>query len=1313
MKPTRNPFAAASRGGIDRYAAGNRRRGAKDRRSPLRRGRLLSLAALTLLWVPRAMGVSAIWNGTTDANWATTTNWSATPVPGVGNIATFNNAGNTRTTLTVGTISLGQVLFDTSSAAAYTLGSGTITFADGTTTAVSMTNTVTANEIINANLTLGTAIASNTTFSNASTTGLLTLGGNISGGTGGTAAAKTLTLTGAGNLTLSGIIANGGATSLALAKSGTGTVILSGVNTYTGRTTISAGILKLGRATALGATTGGTTISGGSLDLNGQTVGNEAITFSGTSSLVNNSVTAASLSGTIGSLQSTTSIGGTGDLTLSGVLSSTSTSTTAWTKTGTGKLTLTGTNTFRRALTISAGVVNIQNGSALGSTRGGTTVATNAALQIQGGITVGAEALTLSGTGISNDGALRNISGTNIYGGLVTLAAATRINSDAGTLTLSNTGTIAGAYNLAVGGVGNTTINSILGIGSGTLTQDGTGVLTLTGVNTYTGVTTFTDGVLSVATIGNGAVSGNLGKATNAAANLVFNGGTLRYTGASAPTDRNFTIIAGKVATFEVTANTLTLSGASPATTGGLAKTGAGTLILTGSQLYTGTTTISAGKLSLSGAGAIADSSAVNLAAAAGIFDISALTASGETIGSLAGASGSSVVLGGKNLTTGGDATSTLFAGVLSGAGGSLTKIGAGTMTLSGSNTYTGGTTITGGALSVAASSALGPESNLLTSGNGATLKATQSFGTSRATTLGTGGGTFEVAAGMTLDYSSGSSIRGTGSLTKTGTGTLFLEGTNPFTGGLYIQAGTLAANSQEALGAVPAAGSSSYGLHLSDGATFQIQVGSWATYRQLELVGGVGKVDVTNGFTHQRNGLTYGAGKLDLVGSGTLILTAANTYSGGTLIENGVLQVNNSSGSATGTGAVTVANGGTLSGLPTAPGFPGITGSIAGTVTVQLGGELTARSGTTLTLGGLAFAAGSVSTFELGAWTATPLVNVTGSNLFALPGSGTSTIDIVNTGLLSAGTYHLFDYAGTALSDVSTLKLASSNSGLFNLSLVNVGTSIDLVVDAVSQQWKKGGGDTNWSTAGNWWTAGVPNGVGAQALFLNNNGTAGFGATEAVTLDANITAGSLVFQNSGTAFTLGSASGMTLTLDDTGAIATISVRSAPASANHGISVPLILVDNLTVDIAAGTSGLDLSGAISGSGQTLTKTGLGPLTLSGTAANTYTGLTRVSGGTLNLNKTAGVNAIGSGGLQIDSNTTAALLASNQIADSATVTVNGTLALGTYSETIAILTGGGAVTTGTGSVLTLNSTTNSTFLGIISGTGAWPRPAAGF
>jgi autotransporter-associated beta strand protein len=948
----------------------------------------------------------------------------------------------------------------------------------------------------------------------------------------------------------------------------------------------------------------------------------------------------------------------------------------------------------------------------------GLVFANTSTTRLQGGTELGKNyTLTLGASGILvNSGAGNVTIGSTTLGNVsITLnAAQSWTNSATSTLTIVNNVTN-GANLLTVAGTVNTTINGVIGSGSGGLAKDGAGTLTLSGTNTYTGVTTLTSGILSVATIGNGGVAGNLGKANNAASNLVFNGGTLQYNGVSATTDRSFTINTGKVGTLEVTANTLTLSGASALTNGALTKTGAGTLTLTGSNLHTGATTISAGKLALSGAGAIADTSAVNLATSGVIFDISAITASGETVGSLAGVSGSSVVLGAKKLTAGGDNTSTSFAGVLSGTGGSLTKTGTQTLTLSGVNTYTGGTTISGGKLSVAASSALGLEGNNLTIAADATLVTTGSFNTSRATTLnGSGGtgGTFEVGSGTTLQYTSSSIISGAGSLIKTGTGTLLLEGANTYTGGTYLNAGTTQIGNDAALGAAPTPGSADYALRMADGATLQILTSSTNTQRQLILNGsgssGAGSTfEVTNGFTHVRSGLVSGTGKLNLTGTGTMVLSNANTYSGGTSITTGTLQVTNTntntSDSATGIGAVTVGSGGTLKGSATAG-----QGFITGTVGVNSGAELLATGGATLTLGGLTLNTGSLSTFQLGSDTSTSLVNITGNNLFSL--AGASTIDIINTGSMAAGTYHLFDYTGTAFANLNNLVLADSHTGLYNLSLVhNTGsTSVDLDVTAITQQWKKGGSNTNWSDAGNWWVAGGgPDATGAEALFLNNNGV-GFNSTETVTIDTSCTVGSVVFNNATTAFTIAASTDQTLTLDETGGGNAVIHVIAGSSA---ISAPVVLADNLHAVVAASAS-LTLSGAISGSGKSLEKSGTGTLTLSGSSANTYDGLTTVAEGTLTLSKTASVNAIGTGGLHIDIGATAALGASNQIEDEASVSVNGTFSIGAYAETIAGLVGQGEVTTSTSGVLTLASTANSTFLGVISGSGSLAKAGSG-
>src|SRR4029077_5295241 len=99
-------------------------------------------------------------------------------------------------------------------------------------------------------------------------------------------------------------------------------------------------------------------------------------------------------------------------------------------------------------------------------------------------------------------------------------------------------------------------------------------------------------------------------------------------------------------------------------------------------------------------------------------------------------------------------------------------------------------------------------------------------------------------------------------------------------------------------------------------------------------------------------------------------------------------LQVNNTSGSGTGTGAVAVNSGGTLSGLP-ATGFANA-GTIARAVTINLGGSLLARSGSTFTVGGLTLNNGAAVTFQLGAPTATDVIHITSPNGLTLGGPTT-----------------------------------------------------------------------------------------------------------------------------------------------------------------------------------------------------------------------------------------------------------------------------------------------------------------------------------
>jgi autotransporter-associated beta strand protein len=169
---------------------------------------------------------------------------------------------------------------------------------------------------------------------------------------------------------------------------------------------------------------------------------------------------------------------------------------------------------------------------------------------------------------------------------------------------------------------------------------------------------------------------------------------------------------------------------------------------------------------SFSGQGYVPDGSPVSLTASGTSFDLNGNT---ETIGSLAGVAGSTVSLGSGLLTTGGNNTSTNFAGVISGAGG-LIKIGNGTMTLSGANSYTGATNVDAGTLLITGSiagSAVTVESSGTIGGTGTITTGNQPFTLAAGGKIapGTSAGNLTIDAGTSsLDLTAGISS-GTGAL--------------------------------------------------------------------------------------------------------------------------------------------------------------------------------------------------------------------------------------------------------------------------------------------------------------------------------------------------------------------------------------------------------------------------------------------------------------------------------------------------------------------------------------------------------------------
>ena len=129
----------------------------------------------------------------------------------------------------------------------------------------------------------------------------------------------------------------------------------------------------------------------------------------------------------------------------------------------------------------------------------------------------------------------------------------------------------------------------------------------------------------------------------------------------------------------------------------GLTKLGANMLTLSNSNAFTGLTTIAGGSLRLTNTGALLGSTLVVPAAGGISFTPTAITLGGLSgTGSLSLQNTAGMALA---LTVGNNGTSTIYSGVLSATGGSLTKVGSGTLAIIGANTYTGPTVISGGTL--------------------------------------------------------------------------------------------------------------------------------------------------------------------------------------------------------------------------------------------------------------------------------------------------------------------------------------------------------------------------------------------------------------------------------------------------------------------------------------------------------------------------------------------------------------------------------------------------------------------------------------
>ena len=1151
-----------------------------------------------------------------------------------------------------------------------------------------------------------------------------------------------LRLGGAGGLLLAGAINSGIG---ALTKDGAGTLTLSAANSYSGASAVQAGMLQAQSSTALG--TGAVSVaSGAALGLSGGITLANAVTLAGVgindgglnggidggalrSLSGNNTVSGAvTLAGaarinadagslTLGSISAVADsafglrLGGAGGLLLAGAINS---GIGALTKDGAGTLTLSAANSYSGASAVQAGMLQAQSSTALGT--GAVSVASGAALGLSGGITL-ANAVTLAGVGINDGGlnggidggALRSLGGDNTVSGVVTLAAAARINADAGTLTLASGSALQGSgFALQLGGAGNLVVARAINTGSGALTKDGAGGLTLSGANGYTGGTTLLQGTL--------VLQGGAALADGGAVAL-SNGTTLTLQAAETIgplSGQGGVVLGNNTLTVLVSSGSSSFAGALSGA-GALVKQGAGDLVLAGSNNHTGGTSVLVGTLVLQNSAALADGGSITIAAGARLQLDAA-----ETIGALAGSG--QVLLGSSTLTVGGGVAGTAsgsFGGTLVGGSGGLTKSGSGTQTLLAASSYSGATLVAGGRLDTSAANLL-PSSSAVTVAAGATLAlgGSQTLASlAGAGTLVLGSNPLQVGDASATVFSG--VLTGSGSLAKQGTGTLALAGDNSaYSGSISVLDGVLQARHANALGGVAAGTSVAAGasLALAGGITLAEPVtlagtgsgvgaaatgalrnssGNNTVTAVITLNGAVrinsdaGNLTLASGqpLAAGANLLSFGgAGNTSLAdvltgaallkdGSGTLTLSAANGYSGATQVSAGNLATT-STGSLPSSSALTLDSGASLQ-----LGADQSLAALAGAGSLALGSHA-------LVLGA-GMAAGSSSTFS-GVFTGSGPLAKQGSGVLVLAGNSPaySGAITVQAGVLRAQAGGaLGNTAGnTSVSSGAALELAGgitlaeplrlSGSGvavgggapeggvLRNISGSNTLTgAVSLLADARINS------DTGSLLLD------VPG--GSALVGVGRNLSVGGAAATSVADGLVLGSGTLIKDGAGT-LTLSGSSSLGSTLVNAGTLVTGTANVLPSASALTVAAgaTLLLGASQVLDSLAGSGTLALGGgtlALGGAGgnstfggsfsgsASLLKQGGGTLVLTGSSP-AFNGAITVQAGVLQVQ---GSQALGStdGATTVQNGATLALLGGVTLAEPITLDGSGALGAG--------------------------------------------------
>ena len=734
------------------------------------------------------------------------------------------------------------------------------------------------------------------------------------------------------DLEIENVVFNG-----AITKLGEGTMVLSGANTYSGGTSISGGTLSIGNDANLGQAGSSVTMAGGTLHAN--------------SSFTSSDRTLVFSAGTTSSID----VEGGSDVFWAGDFTGSSGD---WLKTGLGYLQLTGADGTSGTVTVAEGALALNDSSSSDNLiRGdlfvgdGLGVGGSAVVSLVGSSQIGAGTVTVNQDGLLDNqsdefvsnlvldsghvrtgwsGSLGISNSLTMTGGEISGDAVLMLNADTETLASSETALISApvsmdsfthSFTVADGSaVTDLHISGGISNGTGGLTKLGGGTMRLSGNSIYSGDTLISAGVLDIqGSIDDSEVTIQAGatlKGTGSVGSLVIADGGILAPGNSPGTldvVGDLTLNSGSISQFELdtagvvgggvndlvaVGGNLTLDGQIdliPQTNFGAGEytlfTYGGTLVdnqlsFDGSPVAwdLAVDTATSGEIKVNVSAAVAqywdgtDTASDNLVdggsatwnaattnwtsakgnnnnawdgSLAAIFTGTAgtvtiadgYTAQADALSFLsdgylidAAGTGELQLSGPAIVEVQGTATEAQIAATISGTSG-LEKTGLGTLILAGDNTYSGGTLISNGTLQV---------------GNGGTSGSIAGDVSNQG----------QLIFNRSDDFSFTGTISGTGALIKNGSGTLVLSGNNSYSGGTEIAAGSLQGNTDSLQGDI-----------LNDGVLVFDQ-------------GSDGSFDDE----------ISGSGSLNKTGSGRLILTGNNSYTGGTTVSTGILQGNTDS---------------------------------------------------------------------------------------------------------------------------------------------------------------------------------------------------------------------------------------------------------------------------------------------------------------------------------------------------------------------------------------------------------------------------------